>query len=49
LQGLISNIDSADVVSLSTQVAQDQSVLEATYATFARISSLSLVHYLPTG
>lgn len=49
LKGLVSNISSADVVSLSTQVAQDQSVLEATYATFARISSLSLVHYLPTG
>ncbi len=45
-QGLTTSISQSDVVSLSTQVAQDQSVLEATYSTFARISSLSLVNYL---
>lgn len=47
LKSLVSTISSADVVELSTQVAQDQSVLEATYSTFARISSLNLVSYLP--
>lgn len=48
LKGLVSTMSSADVVTLSTQVAQDQSVLEATYSTFSRISSLSIVSYLPT-
>ena len=36
----------ADVVSLSTKVAQDQTTLEATYSVFAKISQLTLANYL---
>lgn len=43
---LTQNISSADVVSLSTKVTQDQTVLEAAFSTFARISSLTLANYL---
>lgn len=43
---LTSGIASSDVVALSTQVAQDQTVLQASFETFARISSLSLANYL---
>jgi flagellar hook-associated protein 3 FlgL len=45
-KGIVTNITSADVVTLSTQVAQDSNVLQASFATFARISSLSLTNYL---
>jgi len=45
-QGLSTSISQSDVVSLSAKVAQDQNVLEATYSTFARISSLTLANYL---
>ena len=44
--GLSQNITQSDVVALSTKVAQDQTVLEASFSTFARISSLSLANYL---
>jgi flagellar hook-associated protein 3 FlgL len=43
---LTQNISSADVVTLSTKVAQDQTVLEASFSVFARISSLTLANYL---
>ncbi len=45
-QGIVSNLSSADVVSLSAQVAQDTNILQASFATYARISALSLVNYL---
>lgn len=45
-KSVVSNITSSDVVSLSAKVAQDTSVLQASFATFARISQLSLVSYL---
>lgn len=45
-QGLTDSISKADVVSLSSQVAQNQSVLEASFETFSRISSLNLSNYL---
>jgi flagellar hook-associated protein 3 FlgL len=45
-QGITDSISQSDVVSLSTKVAQDQSVLEASFSTFARISSLTLANYL---
>jgi hypothetical protein len=44
--GLSSNLTSSDTVSLSTQVTQDQTVLEATFEAFSRISSLSLANFL---
>lgn len=44
--GIVSNIDDSDVVALSTQVSEDTATLQASYSTFARISSLSLVNYL---
>jgi flagellar hook-associated protein 3 FlgL len=45
-KGIISEINDADVVELSTKVSQDTAVLQASYSTFARISKLSLVTYL---
>ncbi len=45
-QALVQSISQSDLVSLSTQVVQDQTVLQASFATFARISSLSLATYL---
>jgi len=44
--GLVTNMSSSDVVSLSAKVAQDTNTLQATFSTFARISQLSLVNYL---
>lgn len=44
--GLTQTLTQSDVVSLSTQVAQDQSVLEASFEAFSRISSLSLANFL---
>jgi len=44
--GLSQTITQSDVVSLSTQVAQDQTVLEASFEAFSRISSLSLANFL---
>jgi flagellar hook-associated protein 3 FlgL len=44
--GLTTTLTQSNVVSLSTQVAQDQSVLEASFETFSRISSLSLANFL---
>lgn len=46
LQGIVTNISSTDVVQVSTQVAQDTSILQASFAAFARISGLSLATYL---
>lgn len=45
-QGLSESISKADVVALSTKVAQDQSILAASFSVFARISSLNLANYL---
>jgi flagellar hook-associated protein 3 FlgL len=45
-QGLTQNMSTSDPVSLSTQVAQDQSILEAAFSAFSRISSLTLSNYL---
>ncbi len=45
-KGIVSNISSADVVSISTQVAQDTSILQASFSAFARISQLTLSNYL---
>lgn len=36
----------SDVVALSTKVVQDQSILQASFSTFARISALTLANYL---
>jgi flagellar hook-associated protein 3 FlgL len=44
--GLSTNLTQADVVSLSTKVVQDQTVLQASFETYARISSLSLANFL---
>jgi len=43
---LSTGMTQADVVSLSTQVAQDQTVLEASFEAYSRISSLSLANFL---
>lgn len=45
-QSLSETMSKPDVVALSTKVAQDQSVLQASFSAFARISSLSLANYL---
>jgi flagellar hook-associated protein 3 FlgL len=46
LQGVTENMTQSDVVALSTKVAQDQNVLEATFQVYSRISSLTLSKYL---
>lgn len=45
-KSLSESMSKSDTVALSTQVAQDQSILEASFAVFARISSLTLANYL---
>lgn len=45
-KGLREDTINADVVSLTTQVAIDQGVLQATYQVFARINSLQLSDFL---
>lgn len=45
-QGITQNMTQSNVVALSTKVAQDQSVLEASFETYGRISSLTLASYL---
>jgi flagellar hook-associated protein 3 FlgL len=45
-KGVTSGISQADVVALSAQIAQDQTVLEASFEAFSRISSLTLANYL---
>lgn len=46
LQNIVSTISSTDEVAVSTQVAQDTSILQASFAAFARISQLNLAQYL---
>ena len=46
LQSVTQGLTQSDVVSLTTKAAQDQTVLEASYETYARISSLTLASYL---
>lgn len=46
LQGVSDEIIKTDVVSASTQVAVDQTILSATFQSYARITSLRLVDYL---
>ena len=48
LQGITQGMTQTNEVELSSKVAQDQVVLEATFQTYSRISSLSLVTYLPS-
>ncbi|HEU5046977.1 MAG TPA: hypothetical protein VFT64_03955 [Rickettsiales bacterium] len=44
--GIVNSLTNADEISLSAKVAQDTTVLQASFATFARISQLSLVNFL---
>jgi len=46
-QGLQQSIGNTDIVSVSTQVAVNQSILQAAFQSFARITSLSLESFLP--
>lgn len=45
-KGLADSISKTDLVTASTQVAVDQSILQANFQVFARISSLKLSDYL---
>jgi flagellar hook-associated protein 3 FlgL len=45
-QGLTQSMSKSDEVALSTKVAQDQTVLEASFQAYARISSLTLSSFL---
>lgn len=45
-KGVTEDISKTDLVAASTQVAIDQSVLQASFQAFARINSLRLVDYL---
>ncbi len=45
-QSLAESMAKTDVVALSTKVAQDQVTLQASFAVFSRISSLTLSNYL---
>jgi flagellar hook-associated protein 3 FlgL len=45
-QGLKEDIGNADLVSVSTEVAINQGILQASYQAFARISALKLSDYL---
>lgn len=47
LQSLHDDTINADVVSLSTKLAVDQTTLQATFQAFARINSLQLSSFLP--
>ena len=46
LKGLQETIIQTDIVEASTQVVRDQTLLQASFQTFSRISSLSLINYL---
>ncbi len=46
LQGVSDDVIKTDVVSASTKVALDQTILSATFQSYARITSLRLVDYL---
>jgi flagellar hook-associated protein 3 FlgL len=45
-KALAESMSKSDIVALSTKVAQDQSILQASFSVFARISSLNLANYL---
>jgi flagellar hook-associated protein 3 FlgL len=45
-KSLAESMSKSDVVELSTKVAQDQSILQASFSVFARISSLNLANFL---
>ncbi len=45
-QGLSDSISKSDPVAVSTKLAQDQTILQASFSAFARISSLTLASYL---
>ncbi len=45
-QGLQESIGNTDVVSVSTQVAENQGILQAAFEAFAKITSLQLSNYL---
>jgi flagellar hook-associated protein 3 FlgL len=46
LQGLQQSIGNTDIVSVSTQVAVNQGILQAAFEAFAKITSLQLSNYL---
>lgn len=47
LKGSVSNLDDVDTYSLSTQITQLQTQLQASYELTSKLSTLSLVNYLP--
>ena len=49
LQGVISTNEEVDLSQVATQVAQQQTQLQASYSLFSKISGLSLLSYLPAG
>jgi hypothetical protein len=46
LQGVISGYEDADLGQIATDLAQQKSVLQASYSVFSQLSGLSLVNYL---
>jgi flagellar hook-associated protein 3 FlgL len=46
LQGVIQNNEDADLGQVATDLAQQKTVLQASYSVFAQLSSLSLVNFL---
>ncbi len=46
-KGVQENIGNTDLVSVSTQVAVDQGILQAAFQAFAKINSLHLSNFLP--
>ena len=46
MSGVFGTETNADTVALSTQIATQQSVLQATFQVFSRISGLKLSDYL---
>lgn len=48
-KGLQQSIGNTDLVSVSTQVAVDQGILQAAFQAFAKINSLNLANFLPNG
>ena len=46
VEGSISDILAVDIPAAVTRLASDQTILQASYLTIARISSLSLVNFL---
>lgn len=49
LQALISDNEDADLSQVATQISQQQTLLQASYSVFSRISQLNLLSFLPAG